>query len=382
MLQSFAMMTVVSLLWLLFGYGMAFSEGGAFFGNPGAHILLAGVGARPNPAYAATVPELSFALYQMMFAVITPALISGAVAERMKFTAYLAFTTLWSIVVYFPLAHMVWGKGGYFNWALGGQIPVLDFAGGTVVHISSGTAALVCARVLGPRSGWPNRPMIPHNLVLSFTGAGLLWFGWFGFNGASALSASALATSAIAATHFAGAAGGLGWTLVEWSLQKKPSALGAVSGMVAGLATITPASGFVSPGAAALIGLAGGAACYLAVSKLKARFRYDDSLDAFGVHGVGSTLGMAMLGLLASADVNPLIASTFQVDGQPVSLAGSAAQLGNQLIGVAFTAAYSMLSTFAILKLVGLLTGGLRVDEEEEEQGLDVSQHGEEAYNV
>ncbi len=223
--------------------------------------------------------------------------------------------------------------------------------------------------------------MIPHNVVLSLIGTGLLWFGWFGFNGGSALNAGGLATTAIAATHFAGAAGGVSWTLVEWSIQKKPSVLGTASGMVAGLATITPASGFVTPGAAILIGLAGGAICYLAVSKLKARFRYDDSLDAFGVHGIGSTIGMLMLGLLASSEANPAIAATFTRGGQPVSLEGGLAQLGNQAIGTVFTAVYAALGTVVILKVVSVVTGGLRVDEDEEDQGLDVSQHGEEAYN-
>jgi len=381
LMQSFAMMSVVSLLWLVFGYGMAFGEGSAFMGNALAHPFLVGVGALPNADYAPTVPALSFSLYQMMFAIITPALISGALAERMKFSAYLLFTALWTTCVYFPLAHMVWGKGGYFNWALGGSVPVLDFAGGTVVHISSGTAALICALVLGPRLGWPNRPMIPHNLVFTFAGAGLLWFGWLGFNGASALSAGALATTAVAATHFAGAAGGLGWVLVEWVLQKKASALGAISGMVAGLATITPASGFVTPGSGALIGLAGGVVCYFSVTRLKGLLRYDDSLDAFGVHGVGSTVGMLMLGLLASADANPLLPHTFRQGSLLVSVEGSIAQLQNQFFGVAFTIVYSAVVTYLVLKLVSVLTGGLRVNEDEEEQGLDVSQHGEEAYN-
>ena len=381
MTQSFVLMSVVSILWLLYGYGIAFGEGTPFFGDPSGHLLFAGVGNAPNARYAGTVPETTFALYQMMFAIITPALISGAVAERMKFSAYLLFTALWATFVYFPLAHMVWGDGGYFNWALGGVVPVLDFAGGTVVHISSGVSALVCALVLGRRSGWPSRPMIPHNVVLSLVGTGLLWFGWFGFNGGSALNAGPLATSAILATHFAGAAGGLAWMFVEWRIQKKPSALGVASGMVAGLATITPASGFVTPGGAVLIGLAGGAICYLAVSKLKARFRYDDSLDAFGVHGVGSTVGMLMLGLLASAEVNPAIATTYTRNGHVVSLAGGGAQLVNQLIGTLATAVFAGVATWVLLKLVSLVTGGLRVSDEDEEQGLDVSVHGEEAYN-
>ncbi len=382
MMHSFVMMSVVSMLWVLYGYGMCFGEGNAFFGDPGSAFLLRGVDGVPNADYAGTVPELTFALYQMMFAIITPALISGAVAERMKFTSYLLFTVLWSTFVYFPLCHMVWGKGGLFNWFFDASVPVLDFAGGTVVHISSGVSALVCALVLGKRRGWPDRPMIPHNLVLSLTGTGLLWFGWFGFNGGSALSAGEVATSAVAATHFAGAAGGLGWCLVEWSVQKKPSALGVASGMVAGLATITPASGFVSVGSALLIGFSGGCVCYLAVAKVKAKLQYDDSLDAFGVHGIGSTIGMLLCGLLASAEVNPAIASTYRPGGGAVvSLEGSLGQMGNQAIGIVTTVAIAASMTFLILKVVTLATGGLRVDDEAEEQGLDISQHGEEAYN-
>ncbi len=381
MMHSFVMMSVVSLLWALYGYGIAFGEGNAFFGNPLPHLMLEGVGATPNADYAGTVPELTFSLYQMMFAIITPALISGAVAERIKFKSYLLFTILWSTIVYFPLAHMVWGKGGFFNWASGGTVPLLDFAGGTVVHISSGVSALVAAIVVGKRRGWPERPMIPHNLVLSMTGTGLLWFGWFGFNGASALSAGGVATGAVAATHFAGAIGGLAWAALEWREQGKASALGLASGMVAGLATITPASGFVSVGGAMLIGLGGGVGCYFAVTRLKAKLGYDDSLDAFGVHGVGSTIGMLMLGLLASAQANPAIADTFQRGGHAVSLVGSSAQLLNQGIGVLVTALFSALATFVILKLVSAITGGLRVNDEQEEQGLDIALHGEEAYN-
>ena len=300
MMHSLILMGVVSILWVLFGYSMAFGEGNAFCGNPFTHFLLRGVGGTPNADYAATVPEQSFMLFQMMFAIITPALISGAVAERMKFSAYLVFTVLWVTFVYFPLAHMVWGKGGLFNWALDGRVPVLDFAGGMVVHISSGVSALVCALVLGKRLGYPREPMPPHNVVLSLVGTGLLWVGWFGFNAGSAVSAGKLASSAFAATHFSASAAALSWALCEWRQKGRPSVLGAASGMVAGLATITPASGFVSVPSALLIGLAAGAACYFAVSRLKARFGYDDSLDVFGVHCLGSTVGMLMLGFLAN----------------------------------------------------------------------------------
>ena len=380
MMHSLVLMGVVSVLWVLFGYSMAFGEGNAFCGNPLQHFLLRGVGAAPNPDYGATVPAESFMLFQMMFAIITPALISGAVAERMKLSAWLLFTVLWVTFVYFPLAHMVWGKGGWFNWALGGKIPVLDFAGGTVVHISSGVSALVCALVLGKRLGYPREPMPPHNVVLSLIGVGLLWVGWFGFNAGSAVNAGKLATSAFAATHFSASAAALSWAFCEWWQKGRPSVLGVASGMVAGLATITPASGFVSIPAALVIGLAAGAACYFAVTHLKSRFGYDDSLDVFGVHGVGSTLGMLMLGFLASTLINPAVAVTWKQNGQLVSLAGGAGQFVNQFKGVAFTMLFAGAATFVILKVVNALVG-LRVSEEDETLGLDLTQHGESAYN-
>ena len=380
MMHSFFLLSLVSLLWFLFGYSVAFGEGNAFFGNPSQYFLLKGVGSVPNADYAATIPQQTFMLYQMMFAIITPGLITGAFAERMKFSAYVLLMIGWVTIVYFPLAHMVWGKGGYFNWALGGTVPVLDFAGGTVVHISSGVSALVCAIVLGPRRGFPKEPMLPHNVVLSLIGTGLLWVGWFGFNAGSALTSGTLATSAFAATHFAGAMGGLAWSLVEWSEKGKPSVLGAASGMVAGLATITPASGFVTVPSAVIIGLAGGVACYLCVTRVKAKFGYDDSLDVFGVHCCGSVVGMLLLGFLASAEANPLIATTFRKGGAVISLAGGAAQFQNQLIAVLATAALGGLVTFVLLKLIGALVG-LRVDAESEHSGLDVTQHGESAYN-
>jgi ammonium transporter, Amt family len=380
MMHSLILMGVVSILWVLFGYSMAFGQGNAFFGNPLTHFLLRGIGAAPNGDYAATVPEQSFMLFQMMFAIITPALISGAVAERMKFSAYLMFTVLWVTFVYFPLAHMVWGKGGLFNWALGGTVPVLDFAGGMVVHISSGVSALVCALVLGKRLGYPRDPMPPHNVVLSLIGAGLLWVGWFGFNAGSAVSAGKLATSAFAATHFSASAAALSWALCEWLQKGRPSVLGVASGMVAGLATITPASGFVSVPSALLIGLAAGAACYFAVSRLKARFGYDDSLDVFGVHCLGSTIGMLMLGFLADVQINEAIGTTCMIKGQLVSLGGSPFQFFNQLKGVLFTLAFAAAGTLIILKITSLF-GSLRVSEEDETLGLDLSQHGESAYN-
>ena len=380
MMHSLVLMGLVSMLWMVFGYSMAFAPGNAFVGNPMTYFMLNGVTGAPNADYAGTVPQQSFMLFQMMFAIITPALISGAVAERIKFKGYVLFVLLWITIVYFPLCHMVWGKGGYFNWALDGRIPVLDFAGGTVVHISSGVSALVCAILLGRRAGYPNEPMMPHNVVLSLIGTGLLWVGWFGFNAGSALTAGSLATSAFAATHFSAAAAALSWALVEWMHKGRPSVLGAASGMVAGLATITPASGFVTIPAAFLIGLTGGAVCYLAVTKLKARFGYDDSLDVFGVHGVGSTVGMLMLGGLASALVNPAIATTFKVNGVAQSLAGGLTQFGHQAVAVLFTALFAALATFILFKIVDAVIG-LRVDSETESIGLDLTQHGERAYS-
>jgi ammonium transporter, Amt family len=380
MMHTLFLMALMSVVWMVFGYSVAFGKGNAFFGNPMQYFFLSGVGAEPNPDYAATVPQQSFMLFQMMFAIITPALITGAFAERMKFRAFVLFSLLWVTVVYLPLAHMVWGVGGYFNWMLGGKIPVLDFAGGTVVHISSGVAALVCAAVLGRRQGFPREAIFPHNVVFSLIGTGLLWVGWFGFNAGSAVAAGGLATSAFAATHFSAVGGALSWGVMEWILRGKPSVLGVASGMVAGLATITPASGFVSVPAAFVIGLAGGIVCLLAVTKLKAKLGYDDSLDVFGVHGMGSMVGMLLLGFFASASVNPALASTFKVNGQVVALTGGFAQFFHQLKGVLFTAAFSGLATYAILKIVQA-TGGLRVNQEQEDIGLDLSEHDEKAYN-
>jgi Amt family ammonium transporter len=378
--QSLILMAIVSTLWMVYGYSMAFGKGNAFCGNPFQYFLLKGVGAAPNSDYAGTVPQQSFMLFQMMFAIITPALITGAIAERIRFSAYVLFTVLWMTVVYFPLCHMVWGTGGLFNWASGGRYPVLDFAGGTVVHVSSGVSALVFALVLGRRTGFPHEPMPPHNVVLSLIGAGLLWVGWFGFNAGSAGNAGALASSAFAATHFSAAAAALGWAGAEWLLKGKPSVLGVASGMVAGLATITPASGFVTVPVAFLIGLTGGVVCYFAVTRLKSRFQYDDSLDVFGVHAVGSTVGLLLLGVFADASVNASIANTFQSGGKMLSLAGSPAQLLNQFRGVLFTATLAASATFLILKVVDALVG-LRVSPEEEDSGLDLTQHGESAYN-
>ncbi len=378
MMQSFAMMAIVTVTWAIFGYALAFGDGNSFIG--GLHnLFLRGVGAAPDPAYAATIPAQTFMVYQLMFAIITPALITGAFAERMKFSAMAVFMILWSIVVYSPMAHMVWGKNGLLNASLGGRFPTLDFAGGTVVHITSGVSALVCALYLGRRIGYPKQNMPPHSVVLSFIGACLLWVGWFGFNAGSALGAGSLATSAFVATHFAAATAALGWAAAEWFRNGKPSALGAISGAVAGLVAITPAAGFVGPMSALLIGLIAGVFCYFMVAKVKARFGYDDTLDAFGVHGAGGTIGALLTGLFASSAVNPMFKDA---KGNTIAsglLEGNAHQMFNQLVGVAIAWVLAAVGTIVILKLVDI-TIGLRVSEEHEIQGLDLTQHGEEGY--
>jgi Amt family ammonium transporter len=378
MMQSFALMAIVTVLWAIFGYSFAFGTGNSFIG--GWHnLLLHRVGVIPDADYAATIPAQTFMVYQLMFAIITPALISGAFAERMKFSAMMVFTILWSIVVYDPMAHMVWGKGGLLNASLGGSFPTLDFAGGTVVHVTSGVSALVCALYLGHRVGYPKQPMPPHSVVLSFIGACLLWVGWFGFNAGSALTAGTLATSAFVATHFAAAAAVIGWAGAEWLRNGKPSALGAISGSVAGLVAITPAAGFVGPRAALAIGLIAGIFCYFMVVKVKNWFGYDDSLDAFGVHGAGGTLGALLTGIFAKSVINPIFKDAHGNTLPSGWLEGNPHQLVNQLAGVAIAWGLGIVGTLIILKVVDM-TIGLRVSEEEEAQGLDLSQHGEEGY--
>ena len=378
MMQSLALMAVVTVLWGLFSYSLAFGAGNSFIGGL-QNLFLKGIGSAPDADYAATLPAQTFMVYQLMFAIITPALIAGAFAERMKFSAMLAFTVLWSIIVYDPMAHMVWGKGGLLNAPLGGRFPTLDFAGGTVVHVTSGVSALVCALYLGKRLGYPKEPMPPHSVVLSFIGACMLWVGWFGFNAGSALGAGALATSAFVATHFAAAAATVGWAGAEWIRNGKPSVLGGISGAVAGLVAITPAAGFVKPMPALLIGLLAGIFCYLMVAKVKAKLGYDDSLDAFGVHGAGGTLGALLTGIFAVSAVNPIFKDS-QGNVLPSGLIeGNAHQLLNQLVGIAIAWVIAIVGTLLILKLVDM-TIGLRVSDEEEVQGLDLSQHGEEGY--
>jgi Amt family ammonium transporter len=379
MMHSFALMGIVTIVWGLLTYSLCFSAGNSFIG--GIHqAFLHGVGLAPDPDYAPTLPLQTYMIYQLMFAIITPALISGAFAERMKFSAMALFTTLWSIVVYTPMAHMVWGKGGFLNAALGGRFPTLDFAGGTVVHVTSGVSALVCALYLGKRVGYPKEHMPPHSVVLSFIGACMLWVGWFGFNAGSALSAGTLATSAFVATQFGAAAAACGWSLAEWLRNGKPSALGAISGAVAGLVAITPAAGFVSPMSALVIGAIAGLFCFFMVVKVKTWFGYDDSLDAFGVHGAGGTIGALLTGIFASSAINPIFKDAQGRTLPSGVLEGNPHQLLNQCVGVAIAWAVSIVGTLFLLKFVDLVVG-LRVSPDDEREGLDISQHGEEGYD-
>ena len=375
MMQSFAMMCIITVLWALVSYSLAFGTGNWFIG--GLHnAFMHGVSLAPDPDYAPTIPAQTYMIYQLMFAIITPALITGAFAERMKFSAMCLFLTLWAIVVYSPMAHMVWGKGGLLNASLGGKIPCLDFAGGTVVHVTSGVSALVCALYLGKRVGYPKEPSPPHSVVLSFIGACLLWVGWFGFNAGSAVNASGLATSAFVNTHFATAAAAIGWSVAEWIRNGKPSALGAISGAVAGLVAITPASGFVQPMSALVIGLIAGVCCFLMVTTVKGWFGYDDSLDAFGVHGAGGTIGAILTGVFASSAINPVYGN-----GKPTGwIEGNGHQVSNQLAGVAIAWVLSIAGTLVLLKIVDMVVG-LRVTRDEEIEGLDITQHGEEGYD-
>lgn len=378
MMQSFTMMVIITIIWALFGYSLSFAKGSPFIGGLD-FLFLKDVGTAPS-AYAGTIPHLTFMAFQLMFAIITPALITGAFAERMKFSAMLVFCTLWAIIVYFPLAHMVWGDGGFLNAFLGGKVPALDFAGGTVVHISSGFSALVCAMFLGKRIGYPKTPFAPHNLVLSVIGACLLWVGWFGFNAGSAVAAGGLASNAFVTTHFGAAAAALGWLIVEWMRSGKPTVLGGISGAVAGLVGITPAAGFVTPMSALIIGFIAGVVCFIAVTEVKKRLGYDDSLDAFGVHGVGGFTGAILTGVFANSAVN-----TVFKDGDKALpsglLEGNPKQVLNQLIASLVAIVLGMVATYIILKIVDL-TIGVRASGEDELAGLDISQHGEEGYNL
>jgi len=364
MMQSLVMMGLMTVIWAVYGYSLAFAPGNAFIGGFD-HLFLAGVGTEPT----GTIPEYTFMVFQLMFAIITPALITGAFAERMKFSAMALFLAIWATVVYFPMAHMVWAEGGLMFGD--GALPCLDFAGGTVVHASSGISALVCAIVLGKRKGYPSDAMKPHNLTLAFIGACLLWVGWFGFNAGSALAANGLAATAFVNTHFAAAAALLGWLLIEKMRDGKPSVLGGITGAVAGLVAVTPASGFVTPMASLVIGFLAGIVCYASVAVAKKKFGYDDSLDAFGVHGVGGALGAVLTGLFAAESVG----------GTAGLLEGNAGQFINNILGVVLTWVFAGIATFVILKVVDAIVG-LRVDEAAEVGGLDVNEHGEEAYQI
>ena len=363
-MQSFICLGIITLVWILWGYSLSFGKDiGGLIGGLN-FIGLKGVGMEPSPDYASTIPHLAFMIFQGMFAIITPALITGAFAERMKFSAFLIFTILWSTLVYSPLCHWVWGGG----WM--GAMGALDFAGGAVVHMSSGSAALAAALIIGPRRGFGKRSFLPHNLPMTLTGAAILWFGWFGFNAGSALAINGLAANAFVTTHIAAAAAAVSWLLIEWMHHGKPTTLGLASGAVAGLVAITPAAGFVGPLSALVIGFAGGIICFYGIH-LKSKFGYDDSLDVVGIHGLGGVWGALATGLFASTVINP--------DGANGLFFGNPSQLWIQFVSVVATCVFSFVVSFILLKIVDS-TIGLRVDDEDEEQGLDVSEHSESAY--
>jgi Amt family ammonium transporter len=363
-MQNFMMVGIITVQWIVIGYSLAFANGGSFLGGL-QWMGLSGVGAVPNAEYAATIPHQTFMFYQLMFAIITPALMTGAFAERMKFSVFVVFSLLWATLIYDPLAHWVWGVGGFLR-----NMGALDFAGGTVVHISAGMSALVAVLIMGKRVGHGRVPMPPHNLPFAVIGAAMLWVGWFGFNGGSALGANGLASSAFMATHTAASMAAMGWMIAEWIKSGKPTMLGAASGAVAGLVAITPASGYVTPMAAIVIGLAAGVVCYSACMA-KSMFGYDDSLDVVGVHGVGGILGAVLTGVFASKAINPA--------GNNGLLYGNASLVVTQLKAVGVTIVFVMAGT-AVILLVLKAVMGLRVTEQEERMGLDLSQHSESAY--
>ncbi len=365
-MQSLIMISIISFEWVYIGYTMSFGPDiGGFIGDL-SWFALKGVTTAPSDTYATTIPQIVFMIYQCMFAVITPALITGAFAERVRFAPFVVFSLLWAILVYNPVCHWIWGSGGWL-----GKMGVLDFAGGLVVHVTCGAAALAAILVIGPRRGYGKENFMPHNLPMTMLGTGLLWFGWFGFNGGSALAADNVAATAFVATHLAGMAGMAMWTIMEWIKLGKPTTLGAASGAIAGLATITPAAGFVGPNSAIIIGLIAGLVCYLAVSA-KTRLGYDDSLDVVGIHGVGGAVGTLLLGVFASRAVNP-----GGVDGL---IAGATSQLVSQFIGVVVVGVYAFVVSYVLVKVIHA-TMGLRVSEESEVQGLDYAEHSETAYN-
>ncbi len=366
LMQCFAIAGVASIIWFLFGYSLAFGEGNAWIGDF-SKVMLSGVG---KETLAGDIPESLFMMFQMTFAIITPALIIGGYAERMKFSAMLIFSTVWLILVYIPVTHWVWGGG----WL--GKMGLYDFAGGTVVHITAGVSALVAAMVLGPRKGFGSAAMTPHNMTMTVTGAGMLWVGWFGFNGGSALASDGSAAMAILVTHIAAATGGMTWVAREWIKFGKPSALGAVTGMVAGLGTITPASGFVGPGGALIIGLLAGAVCFSATNYLKQVLKIDDSLDVFPVHGVGGIMGTLLAGVFSATSLG-----VFSGYGFAEGIETMGGQVYVQFIGVVTTIVFTAVVSYIILKLVDKLVG-LRVTEEEEIEGLDVVLHEERGYDL
>jgi len=366
LMQCFAIAGAASILWLIVGYSLAFGEGNGWIGDF-SKVMLAGIG---RESLAGDIPESLFMLFQMTFAVITPALIIGGYAERMKFSAMLLFSCIWLLLVYVPVTHWVWG-GGWLQ-----QMGLFDFAGGVVVHITAGVAALVAALVLGPRKGFPTTAMPPHNLPMTVTGAGMLWVGWFGFNGGSALAANGDAAMAMLATHIAAATGAMTWSVIEWKRFGKPSVLGAVTGMVAGLGTITPASGFVGPGGALIIGLLAGGVCFTATQYIKRVLKIDDSLDVFPVHGIGGIMGTLLAGVLSSTQLG-----VFSGFGFAEGIDSMGGQLTVQLTGVVVAILFTASVTYLILRLVAILTGGLRVTDEQEVVGLDIFSHEESGYN-
>lgn len=363
-MQSLILISVISIEWVYLGYSMSFGPDVSGIIGDLSWFALNGVGTAPSATYATTIPHLVFMIYQCMFAIITPALISGAFAERMRFAPFIIFSLLWSICVYNPVCHWIWGGG----WLA--KLGVQDFAGGLVVHLTCGIGALVACLVIGPRKGYGRQPFIPHNLPMTLLGTGLLWFGWFGFNGGSALAADGIAATAFVCTHLGGMAGMAMWTAAEWYHRGKPTSLGAASGAIAGLATITPAAGFVSPNAAIFIGLAGGICCYCAVSA-KSRLGYDDSLDVVGIHGLGGLIGTLGLGLFGSSAINPA--------GADGLFHGSSSLLMSQLLGIAVVGCYTLLVSWVLLKAINGISP-LRVAEQSEEEGLDISEHSEAAY--
>ena len=367
LMQCMIILAVLSIQWVVFGYSLSFAPGSKWIGGL-QWVMLKGVGLEPYADYSATIPHQAFMIFQGMFAVITPALIIGAFAERMKFSAFLIFTLLWATFVYDPVAHWVWGVGGVLR-----NLGALDFAGGTVVHINAGIAALVTALVIGKRKSIDKHPIPPHSLPFSVLGAALLWFGWFGFNAGSALGANGIAVNAFVVTHTAAAAAALTWALIDWRINGAPTMLGTISGAVAGLVAITPAAGFVGVGSAIIIGVMVSVFCFIAVSWLKPKFGYDDSLDAFGVHGVGGFWGALATGLFASKAVNPA--------GADGLFFGNPKQFVIQLIAALVTVGYAFLATLILYKLVDLLIG-VRVSDKEEAMGLDITQHDERAYTA